>query len=62
MITILQKKDLNKFVSIFFKEWLGDIFSVVLVSKKKKIVCILNGIKQYEFNKKEVLNALYDFF
>ena len=59
---ILHDEKLEKFVSTFFKGWEKDIFSVILVPKRKKVTCFVNGIKRYEFDKKEVLNALHNFF
>lgn len=55
---ILQDEDLEKFVSAFFKGWEKDIFSVILVPKRKKVTCFVNGIKQYEFDKNEIINIM----
>lgn len=62
MSVILRDENLKRFVNAFFKGWGEDIFSVILIPKRKKVTCFVNGFKQYEFDKKEVLNALHNFF
>lgn len=55
---ILHDENLEKFVAAFFKGWEKDIFSVILVPKRKKVICFVNGIKQYEFDKNEIINIM----
>lgn len=55
---ILHDENLKKFIDVFFKGWEKDIFSIILVPKRKKVTCFVNGIKQYEFDKNEIINAM----
>lgn len=55
---ILCDEDLKKFIAAFFKGWEKDIFSIILVPKRKKVTCFVNGTKQYEFDKNEIINVM----